>query len=144
MPYFDAGAAVPPHRARRMLAALIGGASPDEIGLEENLATDTVERALGEALERRRTPSVRDFAKIQIARLETFCLRLMDRVDAGELAAIHLALKILDRLDRYHGFHRVSPALQPYGEEHRERLLAKLNAAAANLADSEADAELEG
>ena len=140
MPHFDAGAAVPPHRARRMLDARIGGASLDEIGLEENLATDAVERALGEALDRRRTPSVRDFAKIQIARLETFCLRLTDRVEAGELAAIHLALKILDRLDRYHGFHRFSPALQPYGEEHRERLLAKLNAAAANLAD----ADLEG
>ena len=62
----------------------------------------------------------------------------MDRVEAGELAAVDRALKILDRLDRYHGFRRATPPLEPYGEAHRERLLAKLNAAAANLADAEA------
>jgi len=140
MPHFDAGAAVPPHRARRMLDARIGGASLDEIGLEENLATDAVERALGEALDRRRTPSVRDFARIQIARLEGFCLMLMDRIEAGELAAVDRALKIMDRLDRYHGFDRAKPAIEPYSEAHREKLLAKLNAAAANLADAESDA----
>lgn len=133
----DAGSAVPPHRARRMLAALIGGANPDEIGLEENLGTDDVERALGAALDRRRTPTLGEFAKIQIARLETFFMSVMDRVEAGELAAIDRALKIIDRLDRYHGFHRVSPGVQPYTEEHRERLLAKINAVADNLADAD-------
>ena len=49
-------------------------------------------------------------------------------------------MKILDRLDRYHGFSRASPALEPYGDDERERLLAKLNAAAARL---EADASEE-
>ncbi len=51
----------------------------------------------------------------------------MDRDSRGEIAAIDRALKIIDRLDRYHGFHRASPAIEPYGEEERERLLAKLN-----------------
>ena len=63
----------------------------------------------------------------------------MDRVDAGELAALDRLLKILDRLDRYHGFHRLSPAPEPYGEQHRARLLAKLNAAAANLAEDDSE-----
>ena len=63
----------------------------------------------------------------------------MDRVGGGELAAIDRALRIIDRLDRYHGFQRASPALEPYGEEERERLLDKLNAVAARLADDEPD-----
>ena len=55
------------------------------------------------------------------------------RSSTGNLEALDRALKILDRLDRYHGFSRASPALEPYGDDERERLLAKLNAAAARL-----------
>ena len=136
----DPTLSLPPHRVRRMLAALIGGAGPDEIGAEENLAAETVARALGDELGRRWAPTVPEYAKIQIARLETFWLQLTDRIEAGELAAFDRALRILDRLDRYNGFHRASPALEPYGDSHRERLLAKLNAAATNLAAAELDA----
>ena len=138
MTEFDEGPNVPPHRARRMLEALIGGVSPDAIGAEENLpdAQRSSGRSATNSAGAGCAPAA-EFAKIQIARLEGFCLQLMDRVDAGELAAIDRALKIIDRLDRYHGFHRAQPALEPYGEAHRARLLAKLNAAAANLADAE-------
>ena len=139
MPEFDTGPDVPPHRARRMLAALVGGLGPEAIGAEENLPPETVEKALGDQLGRRWAPPAGAFAKIQIARLEGFFVRLMDRVEAGELAAVDRALKIVDRLDRYHGFHRASPALAPCGEDHRQRLLAKLDAAAANLADADSD-----
>lgn len=139
MTEFDAAPQIPPHRARRMLAALIGGFSPDAIGAEENLPAKTVEQALCDELGRRWVAPAADFAKIQIARLESFYLQLMDRVEAGELAAVDRALKIIDRLDRYHGFHRASPALEQYKDEHRARLLAKLNAAAANLADGESE-----
>ncbi len=139
MTEFDAPK-VAPHRARRMLAALIAGVSPEAIGADENLPTRTVERAVGDELGRRWVAPAADFAKIQIARLEGFCLMLMDRIEAGELAAVDRALKIMDRLDRYHGFDRAKPAIEPYGEAHREKLLAKLNAAAANLADAESDA----
>ncbi len=124
---------VPPTRARRMLAALIDGASLEAIAAEENLPAKRVETILQEQLGRRWVAPVADFAKIQIARLENLCLQAMDRIDSGELAAVNCALKIIDRLDRYHGFHRASPAVEPYGEEERERLLAKLNAAAARL-----------
>jgi hypothetical protein len=124
---------VPPTRARRMLAALIDGASLEAIAAEENLPAKRVETILQEELGRRWVAPVADFAKIQIARLENLCLQAMDRIDSGELAAVNCALKIIDRLDRYHGFHRASPAVEPYGEEERERLLAKLNAAAARL-----------
>jgi hypothetical protein len=120
-------------RARRMLAALIDGASVEAIADEENLPAKRVETILREELGRRWVAPVADFAKIQIARLENLCLHAMDRIDSGELAAVDSALKIIDRLDRYHGFNRASPAIEPYGEEERERLLAKLNAAAARL-----------
>ena len=83
MTEFDKGPQVPPHRIRRMLAALIGGVCPDDIGAEENLPTEAVERTISEELGRRWIAPAADFAKIQIARLENYCLALMDRVEAA-------------------------------------------------------------
>jgi hypothetical protein len=128
---------VSPNRARRILAALVGGMSLETISDEENLPSNRVESIVQRELSRRWIAPVAEFAKIQIARLENLCLQLTDRVENGELAAFALALKIIDRLDRYHGFNRANPPVEPYSDEHRERLLAKLNAAAANLAESE-------
>jgi len=139
---FKEGPDLPTRRARRMLAALLGGVSPETIGDEENLPTRTVERTLREELGRRWAPTVAEYAKIQIARLESYCLQLMDQVEVGEIAAVDRALKIIDRLDRYHGFHRANPAIEPYGEEHRAKLLAKLNAVAANLAADDVESRL--
>ena len=75
------------------------------------------------------------FAKLQIARLEALSVKMFKRAQKGELKAVDRAIKIIERLDRYHGFDRASPALEPYGEEERERLLDKINAVAARLAD---------
>jgi hypothetical protein len=63
----------------------------------------------------------------------------VDRVGVGDPDAIGLTAKILDRLDRYHGFQRARAQIEEYTDAHRERLLAKLNAAAANLAPTEND-----
>ncbi len=123
---------VPPRRLRRMLDALIGGLSPEMIAVEENLAAETVEKVVGDELARRWVAPADMFAKIQIARLESFCASLMDRVEAGELAAIDRALRILDRLDRYHGLGRRTPVTA--SEDYRARLIAKLDAVEANLA----------
>ena len=60
---------------------------------------------------------------------------------AGELEAIDRALKIVDRLDRYHGFTRASRAIEQYGEEERARLMQKLNDVAARLQTDEAATE---
>ncbi len=124
-----------PTRGRRMLAALIDGVSLDAIAAEEKLPVKRVETIVRDELSWRWVAPIADFAKIQIARLENLCLQVMDRIESGELAAVDRALKIFDRLDRYHGFSRASPALEPYGEEERERLLAKLNAVASRLHD---------
>ncbi len=57
---------VPPTRARRMLAALIDGASLEAIAAEENLPAKRVETILQEELGRRWVAPVADFAKRSI------------------------------------------------------------------------------
>ena len=120
-------------RAERVLAALIGGEGLEAIAANEKLTGKRVEAILREALGRRWVPPPADFAKLQIARLQDLGRELFERAREGDLEALDRALKILDRLDRYHGFSRASPALEPYGDDERARLLAKLNAAAARL-----------
>jgi hypothetical protein len=120
-------------RAKRMIAALVDGVDLDAIAAQERLPPKEVQAILREELSRRWVAPVADFAKIQIAQLENLCLHVMERVDSGDIAAVDRALRIIDRLDRYHGFQRTSPAIKPYGEEERERLLAKINEAAERL-----------
>jgi len=120
-------------RSKRMIAALVDGADIDAIAAQERLPPKEVQAILREELGRRWVAPVGDFAKIQIARLENLCLHVMDRVDSGDIAAVDRALRIIDRLDRYHGFQRASPAVKQYGEEERERLLTKINEAAVRL-----------
>ncbi len=131
----DAPKGAKPSRAQRILAALIGGAGPDAIGQREKLPVKRVELLVRDALARRWVAPATAFAKLQIARLETLALQALNRGQQGELDALDRALKILDRLDRYHGFHRANPALEPYGDEERERLINKLNVIAARLED---------
>ena len=59
------------------------------------------------------SPRCADFAKLQIARLESLSLLTLDRGQKGELEALDRALKILDRLDRYHGFTARTPRSSP-------------------------------
>ncbi len=128
-------------RAGRMIAALIEGLDLDAIAARERLPPKEAQTILREALGERWVAPLADFAKIQIARLENLCLHVMDRVDGGELAAVDRALRIFDRFDRYHGFNRASPALEPYGDADRQRLIDKLNAVAARLDEPDVRSE---
>jgi hypothetical protein len=123
----------PTSRAQRVLASLIAGAGLDEIGLKEKITRKRTEKILRDELRRRWVAPAQEFARLQIARLDGMILKLIDRVQKGELEAIDRALKIVDRLDRYHGFTRANRGVEPYGEEERERLLQKLNDAASRL-----------
>ena len=117
----------PTTRAQRVLASLIGGAGLDEIGLKEKITRKRTEKILRDELRRRWVAPAQEFARLQIARLDGMILKLIDRVQKGELEAIDRALKIVDRLDRYHGFTRANRGVEPYGEEERARLMQKLN-----------------
>lgn len=112
---------------QRVLAALVAGAGLDEISVAEKLTRKRTENVLREALRNRWVAPAEEFARLQIARLEQMIVMLRDRIRGGELKAIDRALKIADRLDRYHGFSKGRPLPEQYGEEERARLLKKVN-----------------
>ena len=124
---------VPTGRGQRVLAALVSGAGLEEIATREKLSRRRVEKIMRDELRRRWVAPAEDFAKLQIARLDAMIVKLIGPAQKGDLPTIDRVLRILDRMDRYHGFTRATRAPEPYGEEERERLLAKLNAAAARL-----------
>jgi hypothetical protein len=114
-------------RAQRVLASLIAGAGVDEIGATERLTRRRTENILRRELRNRWVAPAEDFARLQIARLEQMILKLLERLQSGDLKAIDRALKIVDRLDRYHGFTRATRIPEEYGDEERVRLLKKVN-----------------
>jgi hypothetical protein len=128
--------AVAPVRARKaaaarcganIVAARIAGQSIEAIAASERMSRKRVEALLRDELRRRGIARPADHARLQIARLEAMTAALAPSAVAGDLAAIDRALKILDRLDRYHGFNTLAPANEDPDEGSRERLLAKLN-----------------
>jgi len=60
-------------------------------------------------------------------------LKLLEWLQNGDLKAIDRALKIVDRLERYHGFTKAKHVAEQYGEEERARLLKKINEIADRL-----------
>jgi hypothetical protein len=120
-------------RAQRILASLIAGAGVNEIGAAERLTRKRTESILRQELRNRWVAPAEDFARLQIARLEQMILKLLDRLQNGDLEAIDRALKIVDRLDRYHGFTKATPTTEQYDEEDRARLLKKINEIADRL-----------
>jgi hypothetical protein len=120
-------------RAQRVLASLIAGSGVDEIAATERLTPKRTESILRQELRNRWVAPAEDFARLQIARLEQMILKLLERLQSGDLKAIDRALKIVDRLDRYHGFTKASRMPEPYGDEERARLLKKINEIADRL-----------
>jgi len=116
-----------------VLASLVAGAGVDEISAAEQLTRKRTETILREALRSRWVAPAEEFARLQIARLERMIAKLVDRLQSGDLEAIDRALKIVDRLDRYHGFTKAKRLPEQYGEEERARLLKKINEVAERL-----------
>ena len=119
--------------AERVLASLIAGAGVDEISAAEQLTRKRTEDILRQGLRSRWVAPAEEFARLQIARLERMIAKLVDRLQKGDLEAIDRALKIVDRLDRYHGFAKARRLPEQYGEEDRARLLKKINEVAERL-----------
>jgi hypothetical protein len=125
--------AAPARRGPKILVALVAGESVDAIAEKEGLSRKRVEALLRDELGRRWVAPAGDFARLQIARLEALSAKLAAKAEEGDLPAIDRMLKILDRLDRYHGFTRLTPVDATYDEGARERLLTKLNTMAARM-----------
>jgi hypothetical protein len=119
--------AAPARRGAKIVAARIAGQSVEAIADSAGLTRKRVETLLRDELRRRWVAPAADHARLQIARLEAMAATLAPAAVAGELPAIDRALKILDRLDRYHGFSKFVPPNAAPDEGSRERLLAKLN-----------------
>ena len=120
-------------RGPQILAALLAGLSVDEGARSERLSPKRVEKSLRDELRRRWTPPPEDYARLQIARLERTSGKLAAKAEEGDPRAIGLLIRVADRLDRYHGFSKFMPTIPVYDERARERLLAKLDRAAARL-----------
>jgi hypothetical protein len=122
-----AGRAASAKRGARILAALVLGATVDEIAEKEDLPPSRVERAIRDELRRRWVAPAEDYARLQIARLETISAKLKAKAEKGDLPTIDRVLRILDRLDRYHGFTRLLAPKARYEPGAREALTKKLN-----------------
>ena len=120
-------------RGPRILAALMMGANLDEIAGTERISRKRVEILLREELQGRWVAPARDYARLQIARLEKTSANLLTKAEAGDLPSLDRLLRIMDRLDRYHGFSRLTPPITDEYAGMHERLMAKINAAAARL-----------
>ncbi len=123
----------PARRGAKVVAARIAGQTIAAIADSQGLTPKRVETLLHDELRRRGVAPAADYARLQIARLEDLAARLAPLATAGDTAAIDRTLKILDRLDRYHGFNKLAPAIDPPHEGGRARLLAKLNAMAERM-----------
>jgi hypothetical protein len=125
-------------RGPKILAALLAGASLEAIAQAEQVKVKRIETLLRRELERRWIAPGRAYARLQIARLDALCARLSEKAEKGDLGAIDRILRILDRLDRYHGFTRVINAQQRYDPAAKDRLMARINRAAARaIAETE-------
>ena len=125
-----------PARARlgsKILGALVAGATLDEIAKAERLAPKRVEKRMLHELQRPLMAPTRDYARLQIARLEPIYAKLETLAEESDLRAIDKLSRVLDRLDRHHGSGKRTVSPRGYDENARQRLLAKLNQAAALL-----------
>lgn len=116
----------------RMLDELASGKSVDDIAHAQRYTRLRVERLLHAELRAISIRPARDYAKIQIWRLDRLVGKLTKLADAGDLGAVDRLLKVLDRLDRYHGFSARSLPPLAQGEISHARLFGKLLHAARN------------
>jgi hypothetical protein len=120
-------------RGPDILAALVTGSGLEEIAKAEKLSPKRVEKLLREELQRHWVAPAQDHARLQIVRLQKISATLIGKALEGHLPSIDRLLRVFDRLDRYHGFSKLTPATtEDYAVIH-ERLMAKINRNVARL-----------
>ena len=126
-----------PHRPHQThLCRLREGWAYDDIAAEERLSAERVRQIVSQVLENRVLDRGDDLAHMQIERLRP-ALRIVGKAVAqGDLKAVGPLIKLVDRIDKHQ---RVLVKPFAYTEDHRKKLLDKLNWIAANLAADEED-----
>jgi hypothetical protein len=120
-----------------VLAAMISGVSLGEIARSEKISPKRAEKLLRDELHKRWIAPGRDYARLQIARLESIASLLKEKAKEGHLPTIDRLLKVLDRLDRYHGFNKLTALSTLSHEDVRAKLIARVEQAARALGYSE-------
>ncbi len=117
-------------RAKRgpaVLAAVINGMSLADIATTHNMTLKSVEKTIRAELRKRWIAPAQDYARLQIARLEAIATQLKENASGGDLPTIDRLLKVMDRLDRYHGFTKLAALSDSAREDVREKLIGKLS-----------------
>ncbi len=123
-------------RTKRIFARLREGWAYDDIAKDERISAERVRQIVGQVLENRVLDRGDDHSHMQIERLRP-ALRIVGKAVAdGNLKAIGPLIKLIDRLDKHQGILTKPFA---YTEDHRKKLLDKLNWAAENLAADDED-----
>jgi hypothetical protein len=120
-------------RRERIFSHVQLGASSTDIAREEGLSEQRVRKIVADALKRQAVDDPRDYALLQLVRLESAHDLAARTIAAGNLKAIAPYLKVLDRLDRYRK--TTGAAKKVYDDDARARLFAKINRTAAWLKD---------
>jgi hypothetical protein len=114
------------NRGPALLAAVINGVSLADIAKSEEMAPKRVEKLIRDELRKRWIAPAQDYARLQIARLEVIATQLKEKSKNGDLPTIDRLLKVMDRLDRYHGFTKLAALSDSSREDMREKLIGKL------------------
>jgi DNA-binding CsgD family transcriptional regulator len=116
-------------RRQRIMERLREGRSYEEIAEAEGLSRERIRQIIVQALEQRTVEAQREHAQLQIMRLGP-ALRLAAKgIGEGDRRAIADLVRVLDRLDKYQS----TGLVYSYDDGAHERLMNKINAAAARM-----------
>jgi len=119
-------------RRDRVFARMLEGQRYPEIAMAEAITLRQVREIIKEALNQENVDPKRDFALVQIARLEG-ALRLIEKkIAEGELAAVDRLVKVLAQLDRYHAQPMRFPWSGERGPGLSEAMMTRADRAAAS------------
>lgn len=113
-------------RRAAVLAAMIQGHSLAEIAQAFNITLKAVEKIVRDEMLKRWLVPAKIYGRLQIARLEEIAAQLKIKAGAGDLPAVDRLLKVMDRLDRYHGFVKLAAAARAPQENVLPQLTKKI------------------
>jgi len=91
-------------RREDMLEDVVSGAERGLIAAKYQVSLKTVYREVNRALDQRRLDAPDRYVRLQVERL-TRAVQSIDRaIMEGDIDAAALLIKVIDKLDRYHGF----------------------------------------